>query len=37
VLDDAKTMRDEKIGESEPLLQILQQIDDLGLDRDVER
>ena len=37
MLDDAKVVRDEEIGEPELLLQVLQQIDDLRLDRDVER
>src|SRR6187200_809349 len=30
-------MRDEEVGQSELALQILQQVDDLGLDRHVER
>src|SRR5581483_9223597 len=37
VLDDREVVGDEQIGDAEFLLQILQQIDDLGLDRDVER
>ena len=34
---DAEIVRDEDVGQAEPLLQILQQVDDLRLDRDVER
>jgi hypothetical protein len=37
VLYDGKIMGNEQIGESEALLQILQQVDDLRLDRHVER
>src|SRR5258708_39282833 len=37
VLDHAEVVRDEEVGEMEPLLQVLQQVDDLRLDRDVER
>ena len=37
VLDDRQVVSDEEIGQSEFLLQVLEQIDDLGLDRDVER
>ena len=37
VLDDRQIVGDEEIGEAELLLQVLQQIDDLGLDRHVER
>jgi len=33
--NDGKVMRNEQIGESQFLLQLLQKIDDLGLDRDV--
>lgn len=35
--DDAEVMGDEEVGQPEGLLQFLQQVDDLGLDRDVER
>jgi hypothetical protein len=37
VLDDREVVRDEQIGEPELLLQIHHQVDDLGLDRHVER
>jgi hypothetical protein len=37
VLDDREIMRDEEIGETKFFLQILEQIDDLRLDRDIER
>jgi hypothetical protein len=37
MLHDAEIVRDEEIGEAELALQILQQVDDLRLDRDVER
>ena len=37
VLHHRKVMGNEQIGEAEALLQILQQVDDLRLDRDVER
>ncbi len=37
VVDHGEIVRDEEIGEPEFLLQILQQIDDLRLDRHVER
>ena len=37
VVDHGEIMRDEEISEPEFLLQILQQIDDLRLDRHVER
>ena len=37
VLDDAEIVRDEEIADTEILLQILQQVEDLRLDRDVER
>ena len=35
--DDAEVVRDEEQREAEPLLQIAQQVEDLRLDRDVER
>ena len=37
MLHDAEVVGDEQIGEAELLLEILQQVDDLGLDRDVQR
>ena len=37
VLDDAEVVRDEEIGDAELLLQLLQQVEDLRLHRDVER
>ena len=37
VLDDPQVVRDEEVGQAELLLQVLQQVDDLRLDRDVER
>ena len=37
VLDHGEVVGDEKVGELELLLQVDQQVDDLGLDRDVER
>ena len=37
VLDDGEIVRDEQHGQSKADLQIAQQIDDLGLDRDVKR
>ena len=37
VLDDREIMRHEEIGETKFFLQILEQIDDLRLDRDIER
>ena len=37
MLDDRQIVSDEEIGDAEFLLQVLQQIDDLGLNRDVER
>ena len=37
VADHGEVVRDEQIGKPEPLLQILQQVDDLALDRHVER
>src|SRR5262245_50364748 len=37
VLDDREIVRDEEIGEPELRLEILEQVHDLGLDRDVER
>ena len=36
VLDDAEVVRDEQHGEAELALQVGEQVDDLGLDRDVE-
>src|SRR5262249_8774193 len=35
--DEPEVVRDEEVGEVELLLQILEQVDDLGLDADVER
>ena len=35
--DDAEVVRDEDVGEVELVLEVLEQVDDLGLDRDVER
>ena len=37
VADDGEVVRDEQVGERELLLQLLEQVDDLRLDRDVER
>ena len=37
VLDHAQVVRDEQISEFQLLLQVLQQVDDLRLDRNVER
>src|SRR3954447_12686240 len=37
VAHDREIVRDKKIGEDEPVLQIFEQIDDLALNRDVER
>ena len=37
VLHDRQVVRDEQVGEVELLLQVLEQVEDLGLDRDVER
>ena len=37
VLDHRQIVRDEQVGEAEFLLQVFQQVDDLRLDRDVER
>ena len=37
MLHHAEIVGDEQIGEAELLLQVLQQVDDLRLDRDVER
>lgn len=37
VFDHRKVVRDEKVGDSPRLLQVLQEIDDLGLDADVQR
>ena len=37
VLDNRQIVGDEEIGEPELLLQVLQQVDDLGLDRHVQR
>ena len=36
VFDDGEVVRDEEIGDAALLLQVLQKIDDLGLDGDVE-
>jgi hypothetical protein len=35
--DDREIMRDEQVGEAELALQILEQVDDLGADRNIER
>ncbi len=35
--DGREIVGDEEVGEPEPLLQIAQQVEDLGTDRDVER
>ena len=35
--DDGEVVRDEQVGEPEVVLQVLQQVEDLRLDRDVER
>src|SRR5579885_774252 len=37
VLDHAQVVRDEQVGQVEPLLEVLQKVDDLRLDRYVER
>ena len=37
VADDGEVVGDEQVGETEALLQVLQQVDDLRLDRHVER
>ena len=37
MLHDAQVVRDEQVGQAELLLQVLQQVDDLGLDGDVQR
>ena len=37
VLDHRQVVRDEQVGEAELLLQVLEQVDDLRLDRHVER
>ena len=37
VADHAEVVGNEQVGEPEPLLQILEKVDDLGLDRHVER
>ena len=37
VADDAEVVRDQQVGEAELVLQLAEQVDDLGLDRDVER
>jgi len=37
VLDHRQAVRDEQIGKAQLLLQVLKQVNDLGLDRDVER
>src|SRR6056297_2156673 len=36
-VDHAQVVRDEQVGQPELLLQVQQQVEDLGLDRDVER
>ena len=35
--NDGQVVRDEEVGEVEVALQALEEVDDLGLDRDVER
>ena len=37
VLDDAQVVGDEQVGQAELVLQVLEQVEDLRLDRDVER
>ena len=37
VLDHLEVVRDEKVGQTQLLLEVLHEVDDLGLDRDVER
>ena len=37
VLDHGEIVRDEDVGEAEPVLQVAQQVEDLRADRDVER
>ena len=37
VFDDGEVVRDEKVGEAEFLLQVAEEIDDLRLNRDIER
>ena len=36
VLDNGQVVGDEQVGEAQPLLKVLEQVDDLGLDRDVQ-
>jgi hypothetical protein len=35
VLNDVEIVRNEKVAESQSILKIIQEIDDLGLDRDI--
>jgi hypothetical protein len=37
VADHAEVVGDEDVGELELVLEVLEQVDDLGLDRDVQR
>jgi hypothetical protein len=37
MFDDRQVMRHEQIGQTEPVLQVQEQVDDAGLDRHVER
>ena len=37
VLDDGEVLGDEEVGEPQLLLEIVEQVEDLALDRDVER
>ena len=37
VAHDGEVVRDEQVGQAELVLEVLQQVDDLRLDRDVER
>lgn len=37
VFDYSQSMRNEKVGQAESFLQVLQQVDDLGLHRNIER
>ena len=37
MLDDGEVVRDEEVGQAELLLQVLEEIDDLGLHADIER
>ena len=36
VLHDGQVVGDEEVGQAQPLLQVVEQVDDLGLDRDVQ-